>query len=468
MYIFVEVHTQTELTNYKKSNMGTDQLHAVMFPFPAFGHISPFIQLSNKLSFHGVRISFFSIPDYISRIKTLLIPTPSIQIVPLHLPPDQQPLLLNPAQALDLIQPQIKTLLSNLKPNFVLFDFSQIWLPALASEIGIHTLFFSVFSGIASAYITVPARLTEEIPAVGDLKKPPLGFPANSDCRLKTFQAEDYLYMFKSFDGGPTVFNRVLTGWTGCSALLIKSCMEMEASYLDYLKAQFNKPIFLTGPLVPEPPSGQLEDKWAKWIGQFSSKTVIFCSFGSETFLDDQQIRELGLGLELTGLPFLLVLNFPENVDGKAELERTIPQGFLERVKDRGAVHTGWVQQQLILAHSSVGCYLTHSGFSSVIEALANDCQLVLLPFKGDQFINAKLISQDLKTGVEVNRKDEDGYFGKQDIYEAVKTVMVDVDEEPGRSIRANQEKFHKFLVDNEIQDKFISDLVAELKSFSG
>ncbi|KAH7517608.1 anthocyanidin-3-O-glucoside rhamnosyltransferase [Ziziphus jujuba] len=445
------------------------QLHVVMFPFPAFGHISPFIQLSNKLSFHGVRVSFFSIPDYISRIKTLLIPSPSIQIIPLQLPPDRHQHL-NPIQTLDLIQPQIKTLLSNLKPNFVLFDFSQHWLPSLASEIGIKSLFFSMFSGIASAYITVPARLSNllETPTVSDLKDPPLGFPESSSVRLKTFQAEDYLCMFKSFDGGPTVFNRVLTGWTGCSAIVIKSCEELDGCYLDYLKTQFQKPIFLTGPLVPEPPCGQLEDRWAKWLGQFPPKSVIFCSFGSETFLKDEQIRELSLGLELTGLPFFLVLNFPENVDGKAELERTIPKGFLERVKDRGVVHTGWVQQQLILAHSSVGCYLTHSGFSSLIEALANDCQLVLLPFKGDQFINAKLMSQDLKTGVEVNRKDEDGYFGKEDICEAVKTVMVDVDKEPGRSIRANQEKWNRFLVDNKIQDKFISDLVAELKSFSG
>ncbi|KAF3435930.1 hypothetical protein FNV43_RR23022 [Rhamnella rubrinervis] len=446
-----------------------DQLHLVMFPFPAFGHISPFIQLSNKLSFHGVRVSFFSIPDYIDRIKTLLIPSPSIQIVSLQLPPaahDQDHL--NPIQALDPMQTQIKSLLSQLKPNFVLFDFCQYWLPSLAAELGIKSLFFSMFAGIASAYITVPSRLNslEDTPTVSELREPPPGFPASSNARLKTFQARDYLYMFKSFDGGPRVFNRVLAGLTGCSAILIKSCMEMDGPYLDYLKTQFKKPVFLTGPLVPEPPSGELEDKWDKWLDQFPPKTLIFCSFGSETFLNDEQIKELSLGLELTGLPFFLVLNFPDNVDGKAELERVIPKGFLERVKDRGVVHTGWVQQQLILAHSSIGCYLTHSGFSSVIEALVNNCQLVLLPFKGDQFINAKLMSDDMKCGVEVNRRDEDGHFGKEDIYEAVKTIMVEVEKEPGRSKRANQRKWHKCLVDKKVHDKFISDLVTELKAY--
>ncbi|WJX13817.1 UDP-glycosyltransferase 79A6 [Trifolium repens] len=94
-------------------------------------------------------------------------------------------------------------------------------------------------------------------------------------------------------------------------------------------------------------------------------------------------------------------------------------------------VHTGWLQQQLILKHNSVGCYVCHGGFSSVIEAIVNDCQLVLLPFKGDQFFNSKLIANDLKAGIEVNRKEENGYFYKEDIVKAVKIMMVDYEKEP-------------------------------------
>ena len=240
----------------------------------------------------------------------------------------------------------------------------------------------------------------------------------------------------------------------------------MEGPYIDYIKTQFNnKPIFLTGPLIPEPRFGELDDEWGKWLNQFAPKSVVFCSFGTEAILNDEQIRELTLGLEKTGLPFFLVLKFQKDLDSKAELDRTLPKGFLERVKDRGVVHTGWVRQELMLAHSSIGCHLTHAGASSVVEALANDCQLVMLPDKGDQFINAKLMSLELKTGVEVNRRDEDGYFGKEDVCEALKTVMVDVDKEPGRTIRANQQKWHLFFMDKNIQEKFISDMVKELKA---
>lgn len=241
----------------------------------------------------------------------------------------------------------------------------------------------------------------------------------------------------------------------------------MEGPYLDFMSSQFGKPILLTGPLVPQPPSGVLDEKWENWLSRFEPKSVVFCSFGSETFLNDDQIRELALGLELTGLPFFLVLNFPANVDAGAELARALPEGFTERMKERGVVHSGWVQQQLILAHKSVGCYLCHSGFSSVIEALVNDCQLALLPFKGDQFLNAKLLVDDMKAGVEVNRRDEDGYFGKLDVYEAVKKVMVEVEEEPGKSIRVNHEKWRGFLLDRTVQDKFISDIVVEMRGMA-
>lgn len=162
-----------------------------------------------------------------------------------------------------------------------------------------------------------------------------------------------------------------------------------------------------------------------------------------------------------------MVLNFPSNLCAETELERSLPEGFLERVKDRGVVHTGWLQQQLILKHNSVGCYVCHGGFSSVTEAMVNDCQLVLLPFKGDQCFNSKLIANDLEAGIEVNRKEEDGYFHQEDILKAVKIIMVDDEKEPGKSIRENHRKWRRFMLDKEIQNKFIIDLVVQLRSLA-
>ncbi|KAG6770133.1 hypothetical protein POTOM_025803 [Populus tomentosa] len=464
------------------SSESSSELHVVMFPWFAFGHISPFVQLSNKLALHGVRISFLSAPGNIARIKSSLLSTPTTQIISLPIPAvEGLPPGLNstaettPAvagllkKALDLMQPQIKTILEDLKPHFVFFDHSQHWLPKLASQIGIKTISYTVFSATSTSYLTVPARISEEgeSPSIGDLMKPPNGYPSTSITSVKAFQARDFSIVYKSFDGGPTIYDRAVGSRLGCTAMLLKTCQEMEGPYVDFIKKQFKKPVLLTGPLVPDPPSGVLDEKWANWLGQFPAKSVIFCSFGSETFLNHDQIQELVLGLELTGLPFFLVLNFPAELDSQTELNQALPSGFLERVKGRGVLHTGWVQQQLILAHSSVGCYVCHSGFSSLIEALVNDCQLAMLPLKGDQFLNTKLIAGDLRAGVEINRRDEDGYFGKDDICEAVKAVMLDVDKEPGKSTRENHKKWREFLLNAQIQNKYIAELIEELKAMA-
>ncbi|XP_027114332.1 anthocyanidin-3-O-glucoside rhamnosyltransferase [Coffea arabica] len=469
---------------------GGHRLHVVMFPFFAFGHISPFVQLSKKLSLHGVQISFFSALGNVNRIKSMLhsdsAPT-TTQVIPLTLPPVEglppglestsdlsraQSELLN--LALDLMQPQISSLLSQLKPHFVLFDFAQDWLPPLASQLGIKTVFYSIFVALSTSYLTVPARLPRSTAylarpsAIEDLKKPPPGFPETSIKSVKTFEARGFLYMFKSFYSGASVYDRVLRGLNGCDVILAKTCREMEGPYVDYVTQQFKKPVLLVGPVVPEPSSEPLEGRWASWLGQFEPKSVIYCSFGSEAFLSDEQVKELLLGLDLTGLPFFVVLNFPANTDISAELKRALPEGFLEKVKHKAVIHAGWVQQEQILAHQSVGCYVFHAGFSSVVEAIVNDCQLVMLPVRGDQLLNAKLVSGDLKAGVEVNRRDVDGYFGKDDIKDAVGRVMADIDKEPAKSIRGNHKKWKEFLQNSEIQTKFVSDLVKEMEAMAG
>ncbi|CAK8576237.1 unnamed protein product [Lathyrus sativus] len=458
--------------------MSISKIHIVMFPYLGFGHLSPFVQLSNRLFSHGIQISFLSPLSNIPKIKSSFNLNPAIQIIPLNFPnnipsitselhPDMFGALF---QAIDLLQDQVKTILLKLKPHFVFFDFVQNWLPKLASELSIKSVYFSVYSAICISYLSPHSRLSvadieKRDLTYEDLKHSPFGFPQKSIISLQTFQARTiFTMMVQTFGDNPTVSDRIAQVLSECSLIVLKSCREIEGPYIDYYQNQVKKPVLFSGVLVPEPSMDVLDEKWTKWLDNFPTQSVILCSFGSETFLSDDQINELAIGLELTNLPFILVLNFPSNLNTEVELERALPKGFIERVKNRGIVHSGWLQQQLVLNHSSVGCYVCHAGFSSVIEAIVNDCQLVLLPFKGDQFLNSKLIADDLKAGVEVKRNDEDGFFQKEDLLEAVKTVMVEVDKEPGKEIRENHMKWREFLLDREIQNKFIIDLVEQLK----
>ncbi|KAK7845449.1 udp-glycosyltransferase 79b30 [Quercus suber] len=178
----------------------------------------------------------------------------------------------------------------------------------------------------------------------------------------------------------------------------------MEGPYCDYVERQFKKPVILAGPVVPEPPIIALEEKWARWLDSFKPKTVIFCAFGS--------------------MPFLAALKPPM---GTETIEFALPEGFEERVKGRGVVHGDWVQQQLILRHPSVGCFVTHCGSGSLSEAMVTECQMVLLPSVGDQIINARLMGRDFKVGVEVKKGEEDGLFTREGVCKAVRAVMDEV-----------------------------------------
>ena len=44
---------------------------------------------------------------------------------------------------------------------------------------------------------------------------------------------------------------------------------------------------------------------------------------------------------------------------------------------------------------------------------------------------------------------------------------MVEVDEEPGKTVRVNHQKWRSFLLEKNIQDKFISNVVMEMKALA-
>ena len=151
----------------------------------------------------------------------------------------------------------------------------------------------------------------------------------------------------------------------------LQSCREIEGPYIDNLESHFGKSVFLSGPVIPKPPTSALEEKWVKWLGRFKIRSVIYCAFGSECTLNKDQFQELVLGLELSSWPFLAALKPPF---GAESIEEALPKGFEERVQGRGIVQGGWVQQLLILKHPSVGCFITHCGSGSFFEALMNQC----------------------------------------------------------------------------------------------
>ncbi|XP_043687507.1 cyanidin 3-O-galactoside 2''-O-xylosyltransferase FGGT1-like [Telopea speciosissima] len=290
---------------------------------------------------------------------------------------------------------------------------------------------------------------------------PPQDFPPSSTIKLHLHEARELKFiMYREYGCGVSFSERLTLGLRGSDAISFRTSRETEGIYCDYIEKKYGKPVMLSGPILPEPPSIGLDEKWSKWLDRFKPRSVIFCSFGSECIMKKDQYQELLLGFELTGMPFLVALKPP------VEAETTqdgLLEGFEERVIGRGVVEGGWVQQQLLLGHPSVGCFVTHCGLGSMNESLVNDVQLVLVPHSGDQFVNARLMSGDLKIGVEVVRREEGGWYTKENVCEVVKLVM-DENSKVAKEVRENKLKIKEVFKGERFESDYIDRFVEKLQ----
>ena len=95
--------------------------------------------------------------------------------------------------------------------------------------------------------------------------------------------------------------------------------------------------------------------------------------------------------LEESGFPFLWSL--------KEGLIGLLPNGFVERTKKHGKI-VSWAPQTQVLAHDSVGVFVTHCGANSVIESVSSGVPMICKPFFGDQVVAARVIEDVWEIGV--------------------------------------------------------------------
>lgn len=201
------------------------------------------------------------------------------------------------------------------------------------------------------------------------------------------------------------------------------------------------------------------ECEWIKdWLDKQVRGTVVYVAFGSEAKPSQDELTEIAMGLEKSKLPFFWALRLQR---GPADPEvLRLPDGFEERVRGRGVVCTTWAPQVKILGHEAVGGFLTHSGWTSVVEAVQNEKPLVLLTFLVDQGINARVL-EEKKMGYSVPRDDRDGSFTSDSMADSLRLVMV---AEEGRVYRENISEMKDLFVNRDKQEKYIENLLNYLK----
>ncbi|XP_022135998.1 UDP-glycosyltransferase 79B30-like [Momordica charantia] len=453
----------------------SSRMHIAVYPWFAFGHLIPYLQISNKLAKKGHRISFFIPSKTLPKLQPfnlfphlitfLPITVPHVDGLPLgaetttDVPHSSQFSLI--MTAMDHTRPEIEHILQDMRPHAIFFDF-VFWMPKLARRLGIKSIYYSVISATTFGYIYVPSRqLCGDYLSEADFMQPPPGYPS-STIKLHAHEARFCASMSRTrFGSDVFFFRRHFTGLQECDAIAFKSSREIEGPYVDYLISEFKKPVLLSGSEDTQQPTTTLEERWAKWLSGFNTGSVIYCALGSECTLPKDQFQELLLGLELSNMPFLSALKLPHGVE---TVEAALPEGFEQRVGGRGVVYGGWVQQQLILEHPSIGCFITHCGSGSLSEALVRKCQLVMLPHISDHFFRARTLSSVLKVGVEVERGEEDGYFTRESVCKAVKIVM-DEEDETGKEIRENRAKIRELLLDKDLEESYINNFIQSLQA---
>lgn len=454
-------------------------IHVVMIPWLAFGHMIPFLELSIALAKAGIHVSFISTPRNITRLsKPPQNLTGVINFVEFPLPREGSSTRLPegaeatidiPSEdiqylkvAYDLLQDPIHQFISNLKPDWIIVDILTHWAIEIARGLEIPCIAFSVYSAAAIAFIGP----TEYLYGDGQKrsKSSPEGWTKTPE--WVTFPSSVKFHSFEALEFQPGFFienvskitdaERIAKVLRDCQVLAIRSCMEIEDEYLSLLKKLYKQPIIPVGSLIRQGEERKVSNgPWFnifKWLDSQKPRSVLYVGFGSEYKLTKEQIFEIAYGLELSELPFLWALGNPswaiDNLDA-------LPLGFNERTKGKGIVNIGWTPQSEVLRHRSIGGSLFHAGWGSVIESLQHGHVLVLLPFILDQGLNARLMV-DYKLGVEVERK-EDGSFSREDIAKSLKQAMVS---EEGEKVRARAREFSVVFGNGDMHQGYISEFV--------
>lgn len=190
------------------------------------------------------------------------------------------------------------------------------------------------------------------------------------------------------------------------------------------------------------------------WLDAQRAGSVVYVSFGSWVGpIGPDKLRELALGLESSGRPFLWALK------RDAAWRAGLPAGFADRVDGRGKL-VDWAPQEDVLRHPAVGCYLTHCGWNSTVEAIQHGVRLLCCPVAGDQFINCAYITALWGIGLKLR-----GAITRDDVSSCIERI---VDGEEGRRLLDNVTALRDRVVTAEARsmaEKNVKTFVDEIKN---
>ncbi|XP_075661578.1 mogroside I-E synthase-like [Castanea sativa] len=445
---------------------GPTLTHVVVLSFPIQGHINPMLQFSKRLASKGLKVTLLSTN---SIVKSMEVQASSVTIEPIADDSGEYPTV----ETMEAYTERFKIMFSRsledliernkstgYATKLVVYDSFLPWALEVAKQHGvggapfitqsctIAAIFYHLFQG----RITLPLQVSE-------VSLPSLPLLRIDD--MPSFISQPDLYPFLLRLCVDEFHNFHEVNWVFCS-----SFDKLEEEVVSWISSQW--PIKNIGPTIPsmyldkrlkDDKNYDLNlfkpnvDACMKWLDLKETGTVVYVSFGSLAALGEEQMKELALGLKRSNKYFLWVVRETET--------KKLPTNFIEETTERGLVVT-WCPQLEVLSHKAIGCFVTHCGWNSTLEALSLGVPLVAMPQWTDQTTNSKFVMDVWKIGIRV-KVDDKGMVTREEIELCINEVMGEKREEMKRHAIKWKKLAIEALDEGESSDKNIDEFVEKI-----
>ncbi|XP_054778862.1 scopoletin glucosyltransferase-like [Prosopis cineraria] len=432
-------------------------LHVAFFPFMSHSHMMATIDVGKLFASRGPKVTFITTPSNSPlfsksihksqekghQITLHIIKFPSSLI---GLPEGCETLnFVNPPQlkerflkVIPLLEQPLDEFLRKHRPDLLVADTIFSWANNLAAKHGIPRL---VFHGTCNFAICASLCIHSSTPhnKVSSDSEPFVipNLPGNIE--FSRNQLPSFMKLEDDETEMSKVFRASADSDSKCYGVIVNSFYELEPAYSDFYRNVLGRKIWNIGPVSlcgddsevkanrgNRATASNINHECLKWLDHKEPNSIIYICFGSTTMFTNEQLKEIALGLEASGMEFIWVINKSKEEDD-TENEGWVPKGFENRTKEKGLILRNWAPQLLILGHRAVGAFVTHCGWNSVMEAVAAGVIMVTWPVGAEQFFNEKLVTQVLKVGVSVGVQKWVRWVGESVKHEAIERAMRNV-----------------------------------------
>ncbi|KAA8550512.1 hypothetical protein F0562_002196 [Nyssa sinensis] len=444
--------------------------HVLVLPYPAQGHINPMLQFCKRLVSKDVKatlvnsiyISKSMHPDPSSTINMETISDGFDEGGYAQAESPEAYLTKFRAVGSETLANLIKKLDDIGQPiDVLIYDGFLPWALDAAKEFGLlGAVFFTQSCAVNNLYYHVHEGLLP-LPLSGSTISIP-GLPL-----LEPWETPSFLYIYGSFPGFYDMVVNQFSNINKADWVFFNNFYKLEEETVDWMAKLWK--VKTIGPTIPSIYlDKRLEDDrdyginlfkpnystCMNWLNERPHGSVVYVSFGSMAELEVEQMEELAWGLKGSNYFFLWVV--------RASEEAKLPNNFMDGTSEKGLVVT-WSPQLEVLTHESIGCFVTHCGFNSVLEAICLGVPMVAVPQWTDQATNAKYVEDVWCMGLRT-KADQKGIVRREVLESSIREVM---EGEKGIEIKKNATKWKnlaKEAVDEGgSSDKNIDEFIAEL-----